>query len=94
MFSEPTHQSTAPNLLAPLLEDHALARRVLDAMEVAAIRIENGVPIDFGFWRLVLLFFDEYFDQIHHPIEEELLLPLLYREGFGRPHTAAAQMSV
>lgn len=80
--------------LAPLLEDHAIARRALDAIESMAAR-----PGHFGAdggtqpsWRLALAFFDEYFDRVHHPKEEYLLLPLLAGSNYTGTHDAPAQM--
>lgn len=78
--------------LAPLVEDHDLARAVLAAMERAAMRLEVGSPLNVALWRLVLQFFDDYFDGVHHPREDDLLLPLLDSAGFVAAHTAPSRM--
>ncbi|MGE3171756.1 MAG: hemerythrin domain-containing protein [Planctomycetota bacterium] len=78
--------------LRPLLDDHTLARTVLGAMEAAALRERVGHPVDVSTWHRVLAFFDDYFDGVHHPKEDELLLPLLHRAGFAAPGSAAARM--
>ena len=79
--------------MAPLLDDHAMARAVLDAMEAAAMRERLGTPLRVELWRMVATFFDDYFDGIHHPKEEELLLPLLGRAGFAGKGSPAMRMA-
>lgn len=78
--------------MAPLLDDHAMARAVLDSMEIASRHEHVGAPLKAGFWRSVTHFFDDYFDGVHHPKEEELLVPILRRAGFAAPHSAVARM--
>lgn len=82
----------ADDPMAPLLDDHAMARAVLEAMEVAAVRERVGTPLHTELWRLVGTFFDDYFDGVHHPKEDDLLLPLLRGVGFAGPMSPAVRM--
>ncbi len=78
--------------MAPLLDDHAMARAVLEAMENGASREQVGAPVQVRLWQQVESFFDDYFDAVHHPKEEELLVPMLHRAGFAAPHSPVARM--
>jgi hemerythrin-like domain-containing protein len=93
MNATPSNPTPMHDLLTPLLADHVLARRVLDAMSSESQQLEHGAPIDLTFWRSVLEFYDTYFDSVHQKLEDEVLLPLLFEEGLGNRFTAAAQMS-
>ena len=87
------HPSTTnPDLLAPLLADHELARKVLDAMVSKVHQPDRAQAFDLLFWRAVLRFFGDYFDAIHHPVEEQILVPLLSKQGYAQPHLATDQM--
>lgn len=97
MLGQPFHAgsgspTSVTDAMAPLLDDHALARAVLTAMERVARRAQVGTPLDTGFWTKVTAFFDDYFDAVHHPKEELLLLPMLQNAGFAAPHSPVSRM--
>ncbi len=80
------------DLLHELLQDHAMVRAALAAMEGAARQERAGEPIQRAFWLAVLDFFAGYYDRVHHPKEDGLLLPILASSGFDVPGSAVRIM--
>lgn len=86
-------RATWPNdPMAPLLDDHAMARAVLDAMDAGAGRERIGAGLNVRLWHNVASFFEDYFDGVHHPKEEDLLVPMLERAGFAAPQSPVMRM--
>jgi len=69
------------NLCDTLVAEHAVIRRVLDALDVEVTRIEAGDPPNGVFILCTISFAREYVDSIHHRKEERILFPALAESG-------------
>ncbi len=70
------------NALESLIREHQLIARLAAALEAYARRLGQGTLVDAGDLALFARGFTEFADDIHHDKEENVLLPLLSREGF------------
>jgi hemerythrin-like domain-containing protein len=88
----PLHAEIARNVLEEsmgaatkiLREEHDVILKMLEALEAAAHRVEAGYPVPLNQLADFHEFFRLFADRSHHGKEEELLFPLLERNGVPR----------
>ncbi len=64
-----------------LRAEHVLILRVLDALEVAAARLEDGAGPGDRWWTAAIAWLREFADRTHHAREERGLFPALVAAG-------------
>lgn len=64
-----------------LMAEHRLIERVLDALEAAAYRLRQGVPVPASLFLQVVEFLRGLADGSHHRKEEEMLFPAMTAAG-------------
>ena len=67
-----------------LSQDHRVIERVLNSLEVAARRLQDGTPVRAAYFLEVADFIGGFADGCHHRKEEEHLFPALEEAGFPR----------
>jgi hemerythrin-like domain-containing protein len=68
--------------IASLIREHHVISRLVAALEVYGQRLDRQAPFHPGDLARFARVFVELGDQIHHEKEENILLPLLSRQGF------------
>src|SRR5688572_27435089 len=68
--------------IASLVREHEVMSSVVSALEVYVQRLERRDPVDPEDLARFAEIFEELGDCIHHEKEENILLPLLSRNGF------------
>lgn len=76
------NDSDAKHPLASLTREHRLIRRMVDALEGFAEKLEMNEPADLRDLGHFAAFFGEFGEGIHHVKEEDYLLPAMVKKGF------------